>query len=297
MKDPRPFLRKQFYKYAPRTRYFDGKVHMMRFMQATKGTPSTGLSYRDKIFRKLTGPIMDDPFVRTTTDREHVKTFIDGLLKRPAALATYSILRTEEDIAHADFPRDAWVRTTHSYVIPMIVREQPVIPRDTLKDWLATDYYHRFRERNYKGLTPGILVEPYFKDGARPTILVALCYKGEVSLLHTHGTDPQTGVSTRRYYSPNWEDLNFSIWDPVTPNALPKPETLDAFLDDCATISTPFEIVGVEALLYPDGSYAFFALSHCPDGGLAKVIPTEANDEFNARFFRKPPYGDTEEVT
>lgn len=262
-------------------------------MQATGGAPSTKLSIRDKVFRKLTNGTLRDPLITATTDRDIAKTVMSGLIGRPAHLQTDAILRSAKEIENFDFTPGQWVRTTHSYVIPEIVSDRGHISRDNLIEWLNQDYYHLTREENYKPLKPGILVEPYVQDGEAPVEIRVLCYNGDVSLFHSFERSDQHHYNPRRYYTPDWEPLEFSVWDPHHEVIYPKPAQLDAFKADCEKISAPFEIVGIEALLYPGGEYRFIGLSHCPDGGLPRIVPKSATQEYNDRFFRLPPYGDT----
>ena len=265
---------------------------MMQFMQRSAGaSPSTKLSFRDMVYRKLIGDALNDTLVKATTDRLHAKTFIDGRLVKRAAIPTLAVLRTDDDIEQFSFEPGTMVRTTHSYVVPAIISEVGTPPRVQFKEWLAQDYYYDTRELNYKGLQPGLLIEPYEKEGTAPVPLIAFCYAGQVSLVHT--LEFRGAQRLRRFYTPEWEPMEFSIWDPLSP-VIDKPKNLAAFIEDCNTLSEPFEIVAVEALVYPDGSYVFTAFSHCPDGNGAWILPHSATQEFNARFFRTPPYGDTD---
>lgn len=279
-------VRHSIYNFAPRSPYFDRLVHQLRFMQDTGGTPSTEMSFKDKIFRKLTNGSLDDVLIRAMTERDVTKTVIDGLLKRDACIGTLAVLRSHEEIDAFNFPEGAWVRTTHSYVIPELIGPTPP-PVDIFHNWLAHDYYHEMREANYKGLRPGILVEPFMRGGASPYLLVALCFDGDVSLFHTLEIDwASMNHASRRFFDLEWRALDFSVWDPISPILRPQPSALHAIISDCRRIAATSEIIACELLIYPDGEYQFFGISHCPDGGIPKIIPPDAADEYNSRFFR-----------
>lgn len=283
-------FRKLAYRYAPRIPFFDRKVHLMRFMHNAGGaSPSTDLSFRDKLYRKVIGDELDDLLVRATTDRETAKSFINGAVIKDIAIPSIAVLRSEEEIDTFDFPRDTAVRMTHGHVAPVILSDMSEAPRALFKEWLKRDYYHETRERNYKGLRPGILVEPYLRNGSSPLNIVASCYDGQVSLFHHLEYTDGARTRKRRYYTPDWSPLEFSIWDPVCA-PVAKPKNLKNLIKDCAAISEPFEIVGIEAWIYPDGQYFITSISHLPDGNGARILPASAQEEFNARFFRFPPY-------
>ena len=286
-------IRDALINYLPRTPGFDRRVHTLQFMQRSSGaTPTASLSFRDKTFRKLIGDALDDILVKSTTDKLHAKRYIDGVLLRRAAIPTEAVFRTIEDAEDYAFKTGSMIRTTHSYVVPQIVTGPESLSYSQMDDWLKQDYYRDMRERNYKGLQPGIIVEPYLKDGETPIHVVAFCYNGKTSLLHSLEFQDGGKTRKRRFYDLDWNPLEFSIWDALL-DPISKPKKLKNFIEDCSSLSEPFEIVAVEGLIYKDGSYVFTGFSHCPDGNGAKIIPPSATAEFNARFFRLPPYGDS----
>lgn len=262
-------------------------------MQTTGAAPSTKKSVRDKIFRKLTNGTLGDPIISATTDRSFAKLAISGMIGRDVGLPTDAILRSEAEVAEFDFQAHHWVRTTHAHVLPIQIAAHKTVPKDQIESWLTLNYYRLFREANYKHLKPGILVEPFVRNAQIPLEVRALCFDGQVSLLHTFDGREGLPYAPRRYYTPDWQVLDFSVWDPADEKDYDKPANIQAFLDDCAKVAQHFEIIGLEALFYPDGSYYFIGLSHCPDGGLHKVHPASKQQEYNDRFLRLPPYGDT----
>ncbi|MDF1721720.1 MAG: ATP-grasp fold amidoligase family protein [Minwuia sp.] len=147
----------------PKNRFGDSAVSLTRFYQFHGRLPYRRKSFNDLLCRiQINGDL--DNFLRVyTTDKELAKSFISSVVGAEHVVETIAIIRNEQELDAFVFPQRCCIKGTAGSGLAKIV-EDGVVDRDALVHWLSENQYDFTRERNYKPLTPKIIVEPLIFD-------------------------------------------------------------------------------------------------------------------------------------
>jgi hypothetical protein len=143
--------------------------------------------------------------------------------------------------------------------------------REKLSQWMATDYYLRYRERPYKNARKRIICERYLGDatGEPPPDFKFLCFNGRPRYVQVD-TDRYTRHA-RLMFEPDWRPAPFSFGRyPPCREPIPKPDNLDEMLEMAAKLSQGFpfmrtdfysiagRVIFGEVTLFPSAGFNYF---------------------------------------
>lgn len=230
---------------------------------------------------------LDDPLRQRLTDKYCVKQYVTEILGADYTVPTLALLETGADVRDFVFPPVCVVKPTHACRKIFIRKSgRDEVPRDEICSWLTLDYYRHSRERNYRGLQPRVLVEPFVDfNGAAPNDYKFFCFFGRVKLI-LFDTD-RYGDHRRAYLTPDWRQL------PFTQNNYPlarppRPPNLEAMTAIAERLSRDISPVRVD--LYSDGRTVLVGeLTHCHTASCANFCP-EHYDRALAPLFTDPDF-------
>jgi hypothetical protein len=223
------------------------------------------------------------PLHRRVVDKIAVRDFVREVAGEELLVPALLITRDLDDIDPERIAaRRFAVKTNHDSGGVVLCRDRDAFDweaaRETLRKHLAQDYYRVHRERMYRGLSRGLLVEafldapesafggPYIED------FKFYCFNGEPRwILHKHGPFPRTNAD---FYDCEWRPAPFTRIYQKSGMVRPKPRLLDRMLDAARRLSAPFPFVRVD-LFEHEGQVRFGELTFVPDAGFARFEPLE----------------------
>jgi hypothetical protein len=199
-----PYLRSSLQRYnwhklLPTTRWGDclyahllALLHTNRWPQAVQGNLNDFLAYL-KCSKEI-----ETPLRQQLSDKELVKTYIREKLGPDACVPTLGVLHNDREIDQFTFPHRCVIKPTHSSGQILFRQGGEPVDLAVLKKWLRFSHYRRGRERNYRNLTPKIIVEPWleFHQGSEVKMNVVRGKPTVVSATSNlkHGTPTQLGL-------------------------------------------------------------------------------------------------------
>ncbi len=214
---------------------------------------------------------------RQCADKVAVRDYVrdcmgDGLLAR-------EILVTDDpaDLDPERIPDRRFVaKANHDSGTILICRDRDrfdwAAAREKARQGLARDFSQRYREKQYQGIKPRILVEEFIEsdDGGDLEDFKIFCFHGEPVLVQV---DRDRFVGHRQaFFDPHWRRLPVRRAYPAVEGAVPRPDQLGEMLDAAATLSRPFPFCRVD-LYAAQGRIWFGELTFTPDAGLGRFHP------------------------
>ena len=217
------------------------------------------------------------------TDKEFAKEFIkekagDGLTAR-----TYAVLRSKEEVDACNFPENCAIKATHDSGSVILRRSGGPIDRALVKSWLDRNFYWRFREPNYRLLTPKIIVEELLAsaDGRDLPDYKVFCIKGVPAFIQV---DVNRFTNHQRdMFSPRWRKLAFANNYPNSAEEIPSPRGLAEMLPVARTISAGFTFLRVD-FYQLDDRIVVGELTNFPQATLVRFMPDSASVSAGALF-------------
>ncbi|MBP7002527.1 ATP-grasp fold amidoligase family protein [Amaricoccus sp.] len=171
------------------------------------------------------------------------------------------------------------VKTNHDQGGVFICRDRESFDwedmRAKIRKRAKTNKYYEFRERQYKDIRPGILVER-FLEGERGQDVLEIkinCFHGEPRFVQAI----VGRFSERRHANldPDWRRMSFHGRSPEIEHDLPRPRALERMLAAAARLSEPFLFCRVDFLLDTSGRPWFSEITFHPAAGLVRYNPPE----------------------
>ncbi len=214
----------------------------------------------DAMFRLKTSDEIVRPLRVRVSDKERMKDYVRERLGERFNVPTIAVLRSWDEVQAFDFPARCVIKPTHMSGTVILRMAGEAIDRDLIADWFASDFYDYARERNYRGLMPKVIVEPFAFDQNWPNAFRAFCRGGKARLLHANIDRP--GSLTRSFFDRDWRPLPiFSIDRAV--GDFPRPANLPLMLHAAETLARDFDFIRVD--LYSDGEAVMVSeLTNCP---------------------------------
>lgn len=194
-------------------------------------------------------------------------------------LLTREILVTEDpaDLNPDRIPDERFVaKANHDSGTILICRDRASFDwegaREKARTSLSRDFSQRYREKQYKGIRPRILVEEFIEadDGGDLEDFKIFCFHGQPVLVQL---DRDRFIGHRQaFFDPNWRRLPVRRAYPPIDGTVPRPGQLGLMLEVAATLSRPFPFCRVDLYL-AQGRLWFGELTFTPDAGLGRFQP------------------------
>lgn len=258
----------------PKTPWGDYLIHLERFLTSHGRLPRKPYaSLHDTLFHIKTVGECLRPMRRLVSDKEKVKRYIGETLGDQYNVPTIAVLRTAEEAISYEYPERCVIKPTHMSAQIILRKSGEEIDRGKIAGWFKLDYYDLTRERNYKGLTPKVIVEPFIYDKDAPDDWRIFCFRGKPRMIFYDQNDEEI-ESFRCALDTSWRQLPFSL--KCAPRIPPeRPECLDAMIDAAARLSRPFSFIRVD--FYTDGkTFRVGELTNCHAAATQVFVPRTA---------------------
>ena len=127
-------------------------------------------------------PEIDHPLRRQMSDKAASKEIVRERLGTDWCVPTLGYLRDDSEIDGFEFPHRCVIKATHSSGMVVFRRGGEPVDRALFKRWLRYSHYLKGRERNYRGIIPGIIVESWVEYAPGHELWV-YCLRGEVVII------------------------------------------------------------------------------------------------------------------
>jgi len=266
----------------PRTELGDFIFSWIKFVRVHQRFPSRRrLMFNDQLFYSKLAPEILNPLRSYSTDKEFFKKMVSSEIGANFVVPSLAVLRTDAEIDAFDFPVSFVAKPTHMSGEVDIVRNG-MPDRDRMKQWLRMNHYLVSRERNYKYLTPKVIVEPLIFDQDDITDFRIFCYRGKPRLIcldvgkYTH--------YTRAFFTTDWVKQDYSLGYPLHENAIERPKCLEAMLDVAAVLSRDLDFVRVD--FYTNGNHFYLGeLTHSHASAAQRFVPVSAETTASEMVF------------
>lgn len=266
--------------------------HHKRFPRKNAGFFNDALHYirtTDEILNPLRGYISDKAFI---------KDYVKAKIGEEYTIPTLAILN-ERQAQNFNYPQRAIIKPTHMSGEALFRFKGETLDSSKIQRWFHSNYYHTWREINYRYLEPKVIVEPLIFDQENssnytiPLDYKIFCLHGEPKIIQVDAG--RFKKHTRNFYTLDWEELPIEFCHPRGPSQ-GKPTNLSEILWIASILSKEFNLIRID--LYSDGKKIFVGeMTNLHGNGLEKFRSADEEklfadylfgpDGFNAKTWTK----------
>lgn len=266
----------------PKTEFGDFIYSFTKFVRVHHRLPSRGrMMFNDQIYNSKLAPEILNPLRTYSTDKELFKRLVKAELGQEHCVPSLAVFYTEAEVDAYKFPPSFCAKPTHMSGEVTIVK-QGMPDRAKMKKWLKMSHYPKSRERNYKFLTPKVIVEPLIFDEDDISDYRIFCYNGEPRLICLDLG--KYSNYKRAFFTTDWKKQNYSLGYPLYEDSIEKPECLNEMLEAAAVLSKGLYFVRVD--FYTNGKEFYLGeLTHAHASASQRFIPVSAEKEASEMVF------------
>lgn len=242
----------------PQNRWADNFLSTYNFWRILKRLPKKKAGFfNDALHHIKTSDEILNPLRAYVSDKAFVKEYVRAKVGQKYTVPTIAILKKAE-AQNFTYPTRAVIKPTHMSGEIIFRFEGETIDHAKIQKWFHSNYYHTWREANYRYLEPKVLIEPLIFDEETLANYTPLpdykifCLYGEPKIIQVNSDRHQK--LKENHYTPNWEELPIELDLPkgVSQN---KPKNLSEILWIASTLSQEFSLIRID--LYSDGKQIF----------------------------------------
>ncbi|MGR6468847.1 ATP-grasp fold amidoligase family protein [Rhizobium sp. PAMB 3182] len=260
----------------------DFLVGLRQFQKQHRRLPSDPNLFNDRLFQIRFSDEILRPERTFTTDKEFVKLYVESVVGGAYNVPTLAVIRRAEDVDDFEFPRRCVIKPTHASGEVIIRKDGEEIDLHRIRGWFDLDYYARNRERNYKYLTPKVIVESIIFDSENVEDIKFFCHQGIVKVIECDFD--RYSDHRRSLFTPEWQELQFELQYPRPDFLRKRPRNLDKMIDVAEKLASPFDFVRID-LYSNDETLLVGEVTHCHQGALGAFEPRNAEFEFSRLIF------------
>lgn len=290
-KSKRPFilLVKNLVNYLPHT-HFGFKIYQLtNFVYAHRRLPRKNSNlFNDYLFFKSLGDELFGPLIQMTTDKIYAKFWLSSIIGENPIIPTLEILTSTADLINFTAPIDCVIKPAHDSQLVIFVAANNRISGDDIKrasQFLKSNRYKDFREKNYAFLPQRFLVEPLICDPSKIIDYKVFCWKGIPKIVQVDFGRFETHV--QNFYNESWENLRITYIAPNGPD-IPQPKPLPELLDMASKVAAHFEFCRVDFYIV-NGDIKIGELTHVPNRGFGRFSSIEGEKNFSDKLFDQGP--------
>jgi len=224
------------------------------------------------------------PARQLVSDKEFSKRYVTETVGQEYNVPTIAVFRTVQEALDYDYPVRCVIKPTHMSAEIILRKQGEEIDYGKIAGWFGVDYYNLTRERNYKELTPKVIVEPFVFDNDMPDDYRIFCLNGVPKFIFFD--ENKEGIDNfRSVLDVNWQQLPFSLkCAQRTPPE--RPGCLEQMLEVATQLSTPFNLIRVD--FYTDGkTFHVGELTNCHSAAMQTFVPPDSETFANKYIFGK----------
>lgn len=261
----------------------DRAISWFRFVKKHRRFPSDELLFNDVLYKTKTSNEILKPQRVFVTDKEFVKLFVAGVVGEQYNVPTLGVVRSAAEVQGYSFPDDCCIKPTHASGAVIIRRNGERIDIPKIEKWFDYNHYYVGRERNYRQLTPKVIIEPIIDVDDDLKDYKVFCYNGIPRIIQL-----DTGVlntTKRKLYDTQWRDLGYTVRFEKSDETHPAPQNVDEMLEVSRKLAARFDgIIRVD--LYSVGKKIYVGeLTNVSGNAHGVFKPRTAEKEFSDLLF------------
>jgi hypothetical protein len=266
---------------------------LIRRWQRTHGAfpnllrPST---FNEKVLHRM---IFDRrPLLAELADKAAVRTYVEQRLGPNILPTLYHLTSRPDAIPFEILPERFVVKPTHGSGWVRIVSDKHRLDREelvrTCADWLSKNFYQQTLERQYRGITPRILIEQFIGDdsAAAPDDYKLFVFDGRVQLIQLDVG--RFDHHRRRLYTPQWEPIDALYGYDDIDNAPPAPAHLSEMIAAAEVLGRGLDFVRADFYDSAGGLY-FGELTMTPEASRLTFRPRSFDSWLGGHWTLPPP--------
>lgn len=227
-----------------------------------------------------------NPLYHKLVDKADVKTFVSSIIGSQYIVPTLGVWDSVDKINWNILPDQFVIKCTHDSGSTIICKDKAHFDMaeasTKLETALKRNFFIRFREWVYKGLTPRIIAEEYLGDN--PTDYKFYCFNGQPIWLYV--TTDRESETKLDFFDMDYNHLNVrNACHPNAATAPEKPQSFEQMKQLAAALSNGIPQVRVD-FYNISGRIYFGELTFCQGGGFEPFEPDEADLELGSYFLQ-----------
>lgn len=275
---------RHFIYYLPTNFAIDCSINYIRYVYKNKTIYVRQKTFNGELLKLKCSNDISSLERKITSDKELVKYFIAGVIGSKYNVPTIGICRSKSELKELRLTFPCVIKSTHASGDVRFLESYDDLNSNELEKWLSNDYYRHCRERNYKDLTPKLIIEPILFGNRNVEDIKFFCVNGKVKLIQVDFD--RHSDHTRKFYDSEWSDLNSSIGYPLSNKTKEKPAMLSQMKIAASRLAEYFRFVRID-MYYDANSEKFYVgeITHCHGGAGEQFIPRECSVKVNAILF------------
>ncbi len=225
------------------------------------------------------------PIYTKLVDKFAVREYVAAKIGGQYLNTLYGVYENVEAIDFENLPASFVLKGTHGADMILICRDKSQFDianaKQTVNNWLKTNFYELWGEHAYKNVPPRIICEQYLENENESAVVDYKfhCFHGEPK--HIQIDRDRFINHTLNFYDYDWNRLPFGLWYPQSDEDLPKPKNLEVMVELARTLSKEFKFVRVD-FYNVDGKIYFGEMTFYPCNGFGVFYPEEKDFEFGS---------------
>ena len=218
----------------------------------------------------------------TFADKYAVRSYVSERVGPRILPQLYCVTTDPGTIPFELLPPRFVVKPTHGSGWVRVVHDKQTLDRGELVrtccKWLASSYYEKLREREYKDVPRRIIIEEFIDDGSgtAPRDYKFFTFKGEVQLIQIDGS--RFSGHRRSLYDREWRDTGVRLNYELIADPVPRPPNLDLMVATAERLSNNLDFVRVD--LYDAGRQVYFGeITSTPGCGVERFEPGSMDEK------------------
>lgn len=229
----------------------------------------------------------DDILRHQVADKFKFKAFARERLSQDHVVPLIGVIRDEARLANYCFPANCMIKPTDASGVWKVRRDAEPLDMRRLGTFFHRNHYWFSREKFYKHIPPGIIVEELVADdhGVPPLDYKVFCFFGRAKIIQWMDNHNEKGP-LKRWYTPQWRPLGFALKRELGP-IVPRPPFLANLIAAAETMSEGFSAVRVDFLLSGERMLAG-ELTNVDGNAVSQMKPDAAVELKLGRLFTDP---------
>lgn len=262
-----------FIKIIPSNNFGDNMFSLIYFVRCHRRLPNKERLLSNYLFKLKHSFEGFNPLRAYVTDKAFLKDYVKVKVGDEYNVPTIKVLNSISEAKSFNFPQRCCIKPTHLSGLVMLRENGENIDFAAVKKWFDTNYYDVGRERNYRYLTPKLIVEPLIFDTIYNEDYKFFCYKGKAKFVQVD--IDRRANHTRLYFDRDWNEQAFSILKKKSSLTFGKPVNFNDMLTLADELSADFEFIRVD--LYTNGKQIYVGeLTNWPENGNGYFVPRES---------------------
>lgn len=271
----------QAIKLIPKNNLGDRFFSLVKFVKAYRRLPNNKRLLSNYLFDRHNSEGYN-PLRAYVSDKEFVKDYVAEKIGMKHKVPTIKVLHHMQEVRGFSFPQRCCVKPTHLSGRVILRENGEKIDFDVIQKWLNTNWYDLKREKNYRFLTPKIIVEPLIFDRTNNDDYKFFCYKGRAKFVQVD-IDRWTNY-VRLFFDREWNQQEFTTLKKKSIKSIKKPGNFESMLRIADCLSKDFEFIRVD--LYTDGEDIYVGeLTNWPGNGIIYFVPKSSEETASKLLF------------